>query len=178
MNHFPPSRVFKGRLNTDTLPQNFWTTFLENDLTEQLKKSAVANAIAKPLLLCYSSFVLLIRRFRENLTKPFYFYLSRPRDSPGGTPSVINLALSWETERSRTEPSLENRVDEESIWSPVRVFLPLRLRRCEPVRCPSWPFFFVARFSNGKIVLCIVRPCYSFTLFQVIHEDYFLGILK
>ena len=82
----------KGRLNTDTSPQNFWTTFLENDLTEQLKKSAVANAIAIPFLLCFSCFVLL-RRFREELTKPFCFYLSRTCGSPGGTPSVINLAL-------------------------------------------------------------------------------------
>ena len=36
---------------------------------------------------------VLLRRFRENLTKPFYFYLSRTCDSPGGTPSVISLAL-------------------------------------------------------------------------------------
>ena len=83
----------KGRLNTDTPPQNFWTTFLDNDLTEKFKKSAVANAIAIPLPLCFSCFVPL-RRFRENLTKPFYFYLSRTCDSPGGTPSVISLALN------------------------------------------------------------------------------------
>ena len=67
--------VLKGRLNTDTSPQNFWTTFLENDLSEKLQKSAVASAIAIPLPLCFSCFVPL-RRFRENLTKPFYFYLS------------------------------------------------------------------------------------------------------
>ena len=83
---------FKGRLRTDTSPQNFRTTFLENDLTEKLKKSAVANAIAIPLPLCFSYFVP-IRRFRQNLTKPFYFYLTRTRDSPGGTPSVMSLAL-------------------------------------------------------------------------------------
>ena len=83
----------KGRLNTDTSPQNFWTTFLPNDLMEKFKKSAVASAIAIPLPLCFSWFVPL-RRFRENLTKPFYFYLSRTCDSPGGTPSVISVALN------------------------------------------------------------------------------------
>ena len=82
----------KGRLNTDNSPQNFWTTFLENDLTEKFKKSTVANAIAIPLPLCFSCFVPL-RRFRENLTKPFYIYLSRTCDSPGDMPSVISLAL-------------------------------------------------------------------------------------
>ena len=82
----------KGRLNTDTSPQNFWTTFLANDLTEKFKKSAAASAIAILLPLCFSCFVPL-RRFRENLTKPFYFYLSRTCDSPGGTPPVISLAL-------------------------------------------------------------------------------------
>ena len=87
----------KGRLNTDFSPRNFWTTFLENDLTGKLKKSALANAIAILLPLCFSCFVLL-RRFRENLTKPFYFYLSRTCGSLGGTPSVISLALSmWNT---------------------------------------------------------------------------------
>ena len=80
-------------LNTDTSPQNFWTTLLDNDLTEKFKKSAVASAMAIPLPLCFSYFVPL-RRFRENLTKPFYFYLSCTCDSPGGTPSVISLALS------------------------------------------------------------------------------------
>ena len=44
------------------------------------------------LPVCCSCFVPL-RRFRENLTKPFYFYLSRTCDSPGSTPSVISLAL-------------------------------------------------------------------------------------
>ena len=83
----------KGRLNTDTSPQNFWTTFLANDLTEKFKKSAAASAIAILLPLCFSCFVPL-RRFRENLTKPFYFYLSRTCDSPGGTPPVISLALN------------------------------------------------------------------------------------
>ena len=83
---------FKGRLNTDTSPQNFWTTFLENDSTEKFKESTVASAIAIPLPLCFSCFVPL-RRFRENLTKPFHFYLSRTCDSPDGTPSVISLAL-------------------------------------------------------------------------------------
>ena len=82
----------KGRLNTDPSLQNFWTTLKENDLTEKLKKSAVANAIAIPLPLCFSCFVLL-RRFRKNLTNPFYFYLFRTRGSPGVTPSVVSLAL-------------------------------------------------------------------------------------
>ena len=82
----------KGRLNTDNSPQNFWTTFLANDLTEQLKKSAVANAIAMPLPLCFSYFVML-RRFQEILTKPFYFYVSRTCSSSRGTPSVVSLAL-------------------------------------------------------------------------------------
>ena len=80
-------------LNTDTSPQNFWTTFLENDLTEEFKKSTVASAIAIPLPLCFSCFDPL-HRFRQNLTKPFYFYLSRTCDSPSGTPSVITLALT------------------------------------------------------------------------------------
>ena len=83
--------TFKSRLNTDTSSQNSSTTFLENDMTEQVKKSAVVNAIAIPLLLCFSCFVLL-RRFRENLTKPFYFHLSRTCSSSDGTPSVISLA--------------------------------------------------------------------------------------
>ena len=61
-------------------------------MTEKFKKSAVASGIAIPLPLCFFCFVPL-RRFRENLTKPFYFYLSRTCDSPGGTPSVISLAL-------------------------------------------------------------------------------------
>ena len=52
----------------------------------------MASAIAIPLPLFFPCFVLL-RRFRENLTKPFYFYLSRTDDSPGGTPLVISLAL-------------------------------------------------------------------------------------
>ena len=82
----------KGRLNTDTSPQNFWTNFLANDLTEKFKKSAVASALAIPLPLCFSCFVPL-RRSRENLTKPFYFYLSRTCESPAGTPLVISLAL-------------------------------------------------------------------------------------
>ena len=96
----PSCLDFKGRLNTDTSPQNFWTTFLENDLTEKLKKSAVANAIAIPLPLCFSCFVLL-RRFQDNLTKPFYFYLSRTRGSPCGTPSVIRLVLKGGSTRSK-----------------------------------------------------------------------------
>ena len=87
------SRVtFKGKLNTDTLPQDFWTTFLDNDLTGKFKKSAVASTITIPLPLCFSCFVPL-RRFRENLTKPFYFYFSRTWDSPVGTLLVISLAL-------------------------------------------------------------------------------------
>ena len=52
----------------------------------------MANAIAIPLPLCFSCFVRL-RRFRENFNKTFYFYLSRTCGSPGGTPSVISLAL-------------------------------------------------------------------------------------
>ena len=88
--------TFKGRLNTDTSSQNFLTTFLANDLTEKFRKSAVASAIAIPLPLCFSCFVPL-RRFRENLTKPFYFYPSCTCDSPGGTPSVISLALTRST---------------------------------------------------------------------------------
>ena len=84
--------VLKGRLNTDTSPQNFWTTFLANDLTEKFKKSAVASAIAISLPLCFSCFVPL-RWSRENLTKPFCSYLSRTCDSPAGTLSVISLAL-------------------------------------------------------------------------------------
>ena len=59
---------------------------------EKFKKNAMASAIAIPLPLCFSCFVPL-RRFRKNLTKPFNFYLSRTCDSPGGTPSVISLAL-------------------------------------------------------------------------------------
>ena len=82
----------KGRLNTDTSPQNFRTTFLANDLTEKFKKSAVASAIAIPLPLYISCFVPL-RRSRENLTKPFYLYLSRTCDALAGTPSVFSLAL-------------------------------------------------------------------------------------
>ena len=74
-------------LHLKTFEQLFWTT-----TTEKFKESAVASAIATPLPLCFSCFVPL-RRFRENLTKPFYFYLSRTCDSPGGTPSVISLAL-------------------------------------------------------------------------------------
>ena len=64
-------------------------------MTKQLKKSAVTNAIALPLPLCFFCFVLL-RRFRENLTNPFYFYLSPTCGSPGSTPSVISLALTSE----------------------------------------------------------------------------------
>ena len=85
----------KGRLNTDTSPQNFWTNFLENDLTEKLKKSAVANVIAIALPLCFSCFVLL-RRFRGNLTKPFYFYLPRTCGSPGDTPWIISRTVRVE----------------------------------------------------------------------------------
>ena len=85
-------RTFEGRLNTDTSPQNFSTTFLANDLTEKFKKSTVASAIAISLPLCFFCFVPL-RRFRENFTKPFYFYLSSTCDAPGGTPSVISLAI-------------------------------------------------------------------------------------
>ena len=69
------NKLIKGRLNTDTSPQNFWTAFLDNDLTEKFKKSTVASAIAIPLPLCFSCFIPL-HRFRENLTKPFYFSLS------------------------------------------------------------------------------------------------------
>ena len=88
LNHTLPAVLphLKGRLNTDTSPQDFWTTFLDNDLREIFKKSAVANAIAIPLPLCFSCFV-------ENLIKPFYLYLSRTCDSTGVTPSVISLAL-------------------------------------------------------------------------------------
>ena len=59
------------------------------------------------------------------------------------------------------EPSLENRVDAESIRSPVQVFLPLRLRRCEPVYCRDERALFcalivtvcfVARVSNGPMM--------------------------
>ena len=37
--------MFKGRLNTDTSPQNFWTTFLENDFngTNKEKRSGKRN---------------------------------------------------------------------------------------------------------------------------------------
>ena len=61
---------------------------------EKLKKSAVATGKRNrdTFATVLSCFVLL-RRFRENLTKPFYFYLSRTFGSPGGTPSVISLAL-------------------------------------------------------------------------------------
>ena len=52
----------------------------------------MANTIAIPSPLCFSCFAPL-RRFWENLTKPFYFYLSRTCDSRGGTPSEISLAL-------------------------------------------------------------------------------------
>ena len=86
-------RPFKGRLNTDTSPQNFLTTFLDNDWTENVRKSAVSSAIAIPLPLCFSCFVPL-RWLLGNLTKLFYFYLSRTCDSPGGTPSVISFALN------------------------------------------------------------------------------------
>ena len=86
----------KGRLNTDPSPQNFWTTFLVPDLTEKFKKSAVVSAIAIPLPLCFSCFIPL-RRFQAVPRKLdqtiFYFYLSHTCDSPGGTPSVISLAL-------------------------------------------------------------------------------------
>ena len=110
---------FKGRLNTDTPPQNFWTTFLDNDLTEKFKKSAVANAIAIPLPLCFSFFVPL-RRFLENLTKPFYFYLSRTCDSPGGTPSVISLALIWYCCRKRSKPEPRRRVQLSRRYGPAQ----------------------------------------------------------
>ena len=86
------SHRLKSRLDTDTSTQNFRTTFLANDLHGKFKKSAVASAIAIPFPLCFSCFVPL-RRFRENLTKPFYFYPSRTCNYPGGTPSVISLAL-------------------------------------------------------------------------------------
>ena len=52
----------------------------------------MANAIAIPLPLCFSCFVPL-RRFRENLIKPFNLYLSRTCDSPGVTPSVIVMKI-------------------------------------------------------------------------------------
>ena len=53
-------------VNTDTYsPQNF-STFLENDLTEKFKKSAVASAIAIHLFatLCFSCFVPFLVSFR------------------------------------------------------------------------------------------------------------------
>ena len=81
---------------------------------EQLKKSAVANAIAIPLPLCFSCFVLL-RRFRENLTKPFYFYLSRTCDSPGGTPSVISLTIR-SIENNDPDNNCDGMVDEFYRW--------------------------------------------------------------
>ena len=98
-------------------------------MTEKFKKSAVASAIAIPLPLCFSCFVLLCR-FRENLTKPFYFYLSRTCDSPGGTPSVISLALRrcetlWSArEIASMAPSAEQARHAENEFH-------IALRRCE-----------------------------------------------
>ena len=60
-----------GRLNTDTSPQNFRTTFLDNDLTEKFKKSAVANAIAIPLPLC--AFLVSFRYAGSEKTWPYHF---------------------------------------------------------------------------------------------------------
>ena len=82
-----PKRV-EGSIPTLDL-NNFAGERLDETIEE---KRGGKNAIAIPLLLCFSSFVPL-RRFRESLTKPFYFYLSRTCDSPGGTPSVISIAL-------------------------------------------------------------------------------------
>ena len=79
-------------LRVGSIPTLHLKNFLENDLIEKLKKSAVANAITIPLPPCFSCFVLL-RRFLENLPEPFYFYLSRTCGPPGVTPSVISLAL-------------------------------------------------------------------------------------
>ena len=56
------------------------------------KKNTVAHAIAMPLPLCFSFFVLL-RYFLKYLIKPFYFYLSRTYASVSGTPPVINVIL-------------------------------------------------------------------------------------
>ena len=45
---------------------------------------------------CHYAFFCFVplRQFRENLTKPFHFYLFRTCDSPGGAPSVISLAIT------------------------------------------------------------------------------------
>ena len=131
------SHILKGRLNIDTSPQNFWTIFLENDLTEKLKKSAVANAIAIPLPLCFSYFVLLCR-FRENLTKSFYFYLSRTCGSLGGTPSVISLALRRYETYSQCVSLAPPRAPLKLSLSHATVFH-IALRACETTRSVTKP---------------------------------------
>ena len=155
------------RLNTDTSPQNFWTTFLENDLTEQFKKSAVANAIAIPLPLCFSCFVLS-RQFRENLTKPFSFYLSRTCGSPGGTPSVISLALKFSIGISALELSAH-------IYPTCRY-----VRPCISLNTSNWPLKlcghileYIYSWFMGKFFFRFFGPykagsCLNFSLRKIL----------
>ena len=159
--------LIEGRLNTDTSPQNFWTTFLDNDLAEKFKKSAVTNAIAIPLPLCFSCFVPL-RRFRENLTKQFYFYLSRTCDSPGGTPSVISLALIRNEFQSKTFTRVGPRQRSFLTWFPLcrednyiimTMYLGMRLSMTRThlryLSCTAYTFVLSSfRFPGFRIAWC------------------------
>ena len=89
----------------DTSPHNFWTTFLENDLTEKLKKSVVANAIENT----FASVLYLFRSVtpvsRKLLIKPFYFYLSHTCGSLDGTPLVISVTVLFHRRHRRNTVS-------------------------------------------------------------------------
>ena len=73
----------------------FSTTFLWT--TTWRKNSRKAQWQGQSRYLCHCAFLVSIRYAgsEKASTKPFCFYLSRTCDSPGGTPSVISLALRF-----------------------------------------------------------------------------------
>ena len=88
-----PTAVFHMLLRVDSIPtlhlktfkQLFWTTWRKN-----LRKGQWQ---AQSRYLCHCSCFVPLRQLRENLNKPFYFYLSPTCDPLGGSPLVISLAL-------------------------------------------------------------------------------------
>ena len=81
--------TYKYRLNNNTSPQNFWTV-LENDLTKQLKKSAVANAISISLPLMFFSFVSFCYAGSEKTWPDHFIHISHISLALVAFPAVLH----------------------------------------------------------------------------------------
>ena len=71
----------------------FATALFFNFFVKSFSRKVVQKFWSEVSAIAIAIRFVLLRRFQENLTKPFYFYLSRTCGSPGDTPSVISLGL-------------------------------------------------------------------------------------